>query len=365
MTRFIIYKQSSIIIGSIFILVWINGCENSQIPTNSGGNVEYELCYKKLINDNWEIVLNSLDGNSPINISNNVKEDSDPAWSPDGRYIAFTYFNPIGGGDIYLYDIEKESLINLTPGMDFSARSPLWTPEGRRIVFDFHVLGSSVQTYIMNNDGTNKEKLLDFVTAIYFYEDSNYFIYDNNNLVCKSHLDGNSTEIIVDKTLLSEHENVQIHGFNLKTEELLYSSSAEWGPEITCVIATYNIRTEKIDTLLKSDSGCFYHSFVYSRDYQMIAFIETQYGVWIGKIVIIENGNKQVLVCMENSKEFIDFSPMVFSPGNTYLAFTKNVYNSGIWVSWENYLNILYIDTKEIELIDEAIHPQWNPLLNY
>ena len=369
MSHLIIYKRSSIIIGSIFILASYNGCENSQIPINNGENVEYELCYKKLINDNWEIVLNSIDGNSPINISNNVKEDSDPAWSPDGRYIAFTYFNPIGGTDVYLYDIELDSLINLTPGLDYSARSPLWVPDGERIIFSRHIIGEPTYKYIMDKDGSNKRILSAFQGGdIYFCTDSYHFIYgpvetdtQTGKNVYKTNLDGTLNELLLDLSTIGE-EYTNIYDFNPIHEELLILIAET--PRITTILANYNLLTKEIDNLSIVEPDWIYLRPKYSPDYSQIAFIEMSMEESISKIAVLKEGMKEQVVRLDTEGEYIDFHPLAFSPGDEYLAYSKNIHQPGEMVWWKSYLYLVDIESKEYYYVDEGMDPQWNPLFS-
>jgi Tol biopolymer transport system component len=78
------------------------------------------------------------------------EEEVDPAWSPDGRTIAFARRLNGGARTIYLVHPDGSGLRQLTKG-----RSPSWSPDGERLAF---VLGGSV--YRIRADGRGRRPIL-------------------------------------------------------------------------------------------------------------------------------------------------------------------------------------------------------------
>ncbi|HVR98360.1 MAG TPA: hypothetical protein VMW27_17225 [Thermoanaerobaculia bacterium] len=62
-----------------------------------------------------------------------IEQQMAPAWSPDGRRIAF-YGNRKGQFDIFSYDLEKNEITNLTNDTIYDG-APTFSPDGRSLVF--------------------------------------------------------------------------------------------------------------------------------------------------------------------------------------------------------------------------------------
>jgi TolB protein len=81
----------------------------------------------------------------------------DPAWSPNGQLIAFSWRRPSGNYDIYVMDIVSHQLVELTRDAGRNER-PSWAPDGRHLVFESTRTGTR-QIWTMLADGSQPRQL--------------------------------------------------------------------------------------------------------------------------------------------------------------------------------------------------------------
>ena len=122
----------------------------------------------------FEIYVMDADGGNQQNLTNDPSHDMYPAWSPDGKRIAFTSYrdghdDAIHGrptAEIYVMDADGGNPQHLTNDLN-DDRYPSWSPDGKRIVFsserDGHFIGefeiTSSEIYLMDADGGNQQRL--------------------------------------------------------------------------------------------------------------------------------------------------------------------------------------------------------------
>lgn len=81
----------------------------------------------------------------------------DPAWSPNGQLLAFSWRRPSGNYDIYVMDIVSRQLVELTKDEGRNER-PSWAPDGRHLAFESTRTGTR-QIWSMLADGTQPRQL--------------------------------------------------------------------------------------------------------------------------------------------------------------------------------------------------------------
>jgi TolB protein len=83
-------------------------------------------------------------------------QERSPAFSPDGRWLAFAGENRDHVLDLYLMRPDGTQRRNLTADLDCGAEYPSWSPDGTRIAFasDRGRREQSYQIYVMRSDGS-------------------------------------------------------------------------------------------------------------------------------------------------------------------------------------------------------------------
>jgi TolB protein len=120
-----------------------------------------------------EIFIVDADGRNERRLTHAPGEDTAPAWSPDGRRIAFV--SERAGTDIYVMNADGRSQRRLTHSRgNAAAFAPAWSPTGREIVFSASAPEDSGNTeiFVMRADGSNRRRLTRTKRAEHFLGDS-------------------------------------------------------------------------------------------------------------------------------------------------------------------------------------------------
>ena len=103
----------------------------------------------------------NADGSGTRRLTHNAGYDAEPAWSPDGRKIAFRSKEAVEASgadrDIYVMNADGSGKRNLTRNAAWDG-SPSWSPDGRRIAFVSNRDGR-LEAHVMNADGSGQRSL--------------------------------------------------------------------------------------------------------------------------------------------------------------------------------------------------------------
>ena len=100
----------------------------------------------------YEIYVMRADGSQPTRITNNAAADFEPSWSPDGKRLTF-YTLRDGNYEIYVMNADGSSPKNLTNDASQDTQ-PAWSPDGKHIAFSSTRVGGVTHVFVMNADGS-------------------------------------------------------------------------------------------------------------------------------------------------------------------------------------------------------------------
>jgi dipeptidyl aminopeptidase/acylaminoacyl peptidase len=128
-------------------------------PIDLGGNWDYafspdsrEIAFTRnpdslvAVSTNNEIYIVPVTGGTAKNISNNPANDSQPIYSPDGKYIAYRMMRRAGfeadRRELVLYERASGKVVNLTEMFDYSVDDVAWSPDSKSLFFNVDEKGN-------------------------------------------------------------------------------------------------------------------------------------------------------------------------------------------------------------------------------
>jgi dipeptidyl aminopeptidase/acylaminoacyl peptidase len=172
---------------------------------------------------NTDIWMMSWQGTEKVQLTNSPDAESNPKWSPDGKYISFMSSRSGGGNQLYLLNRlggEAQKLTDVKGDLSDYA----WSPDGKKLLL-------SIEDF---EDTTGKKKNLPYVIDRYhFKQDVSGYLYDKR----KTHL--YLFDVAVKKT-------------DTLTKGNYNEGNMQWSPDGTAIAFVSN-RTEDPDKNSNSD----------------------------------------------------------------------------------------------------------------
>lgn len=109
-----------------------------------------------LYNLSGQLYRNDIDGGKETPLAHASGRHDWPAWSPDGKRIAFAS-SRLGDYDLFVMDAGGENIRCIAQGKGLDMR-PAWSPDGKRICFTSN-RDLNYELYVVGVDGANLRRL--------------------------------------------------------------------------------------------------------------------------------------------------------------------------------------------------------------
>ncbi len=123
------------------------------------GSTPGTIAFTSTRDGNAEVYVMRADGSHVQNLTQNLAQDGEPSWSPDGKRIAFVSARD-GNVQIYVMNPDGSGQRRLTHSNQ-SDMAPVWSPDGRKIAFMCTTAKPKLVTEIcvVNADGSGAREL--------------------------------------------------------------------------------------------------------------------------------------------------------------------------------------------------------------
>ncbi|MGH9035658.1 MAG: TolB family protein, partial [Acidimicrobiia bacterium] len=116
-------------------------------------------------NSDAEVFVMNADGTNPVQLTHHSGVDDEPAWSPDGSRLAIRRCNPNKGADaghcsLALVNPDGTNVTDIGEITSGGKDDPAWSPDGKLIAFRSFGVDGEPDIHVVNSaDGSNKVNL--------------------------------------------------------------------------------------------------------------------------------------------------------------------------------------------------------------
>ncbi len=188
------FKAGRLFAGALVVSLIIQ----MQIAVNGDAARRTKIAFTSSRDGNTEIYVMDGDGRNRRRVTVDPAADFRPAWSPDGRKIAFVSNRTNRNKhikQIWVIDAYGKNPIRLTDGLGDS--NPDWSPDGTKILYDAHLdperhIGDDGIT-VMDADGNNKRLLTEEGAHPSWSPDGKHIVYAHGQIYVMD-ADGRNSE---------------------------------------------------------------------------------------------------------------------------------------------------------------------------
>jgi Tol biopolymer transport system component len=136
--------------------IWVMGSDgsNQHWIGIEGGSAKWSpdgvrLIYHSVRGDSYDLFVCSADGTDEDRLTSTSSGELSPAWSPDGRRVAFTFVDSNINHHVFVMDLDGANLHEVAEG-----GAPQWSPDGSLLAV--HRDG---EIFVMGADGTGQRQV--------------------------------------------------------------------------------------------------------------------------------------------------------------------------------------------------------------
>jgi Tol biopolymer transport system component len=185
-----------------------------------------------------DIYTMNADGSEKVAITSSSKNDYQPAWSPSGQRLVFSRDvgkQPYSNYDLFTVSSDGSDVVRLTR-TDELEDGPAWSPDGNTIAFSRRAPSRGGSIYTMKADGSEAPSEVgsvccaEFVGGVDWSPDGQWLAYDSAGLhgstIWKVRADGTQPTFLTTGSGLSPEPNASSPAWAPDGTEIAFSSSS-------------------------------------------------------------------------------------------------------------------------------------------